>query len=321
MFGEKRSQCAVVFFPEEEPALPPAHPNMAVQEGDYVTAGITAVGAAIPFVSGRAASEGLEFIAKHGDDIGDFFQHADDLPAFPCGIGHSFSADTVVATPDGLIPISQLAVGDEVLAYDEPMGENEYQTIEATWVHLDPLIVHLTIEGETIETTPNHPFYTDAGWVEAGDLWVGAAIYTAAGNYGYVQTTELAPHPQPMYDLTVATAHTYFVGDGQWLVHNCDFLVTPNGEAVIVPSGASGPNLAQNGKGVVFSGGNGGNGLAPQVSGVRVMDPTPPKGPSPGYPNGYVSYFNETNQTVNPYTGKPISPKDPWWHIPLNGPQ
>jgi hypothetical protein len=24
-----------------------------------------------------------------------------------------------------------------------------------------------------------------------------------------------------MYNLTVATAHTYFVGNGQWLVHNC----------------------------------------------------------------------------------------------------
>ena len=26
--------------------------------------------------------------------------------------------------------------------------------------------------------------------------------------------------PQMMYNMTVATAHTYFVGDGQWLVHN-----------------------------------------------------------------------------------------------------
>ena len=24
-----------------------------------------------------------------------------------------------------------------------------------------------------------------------------------------------------MFDLTVATAHTYFVGGHQWLVHNC----------------------------------------------------------------------------------------------------
>ena len=25
-----------------------------------------------------------------------------------------------------------------------------------------------------------------------------------------------------MYNLTVNTSHTFFVGDGQWLVHNCD---------------------------------------------------------------------------------------------------
>jgi hypothetical protein len=24
-----------------------------------------------------------------------------------------------------------------------------------------------------------------------------------------------------MYNLTIVIAHTYFVGDGQWLVHNC----------------------------------------------------------------------------------------------------
>ena len=27
---------------------------------------------------------------------------------------------------------------------------------------------------------------------------------------------------QPMYNLTVAAAHTFFVGDQQWLVHNCN---------------------------------------------------------------------------------------------------
>lgn len=30
------------------------------------------------------------------------------------------------------------------------------------------------------------------------------------------------PVPQRMYNLTVAEAHTFFVGDGQWLVHNCN---------------------------------------------------------------------------------------------------
>ena len=30
----------------------------------------------------------------------------------------------------------------------------------------------------------------------------------------------MVQQPQVMYNLTVAEAHTFFVGDGQWLVHN-----------------------------------------------------------------------------------------------------
>jgi hypothetical protein len=51
----------------------------------------------------------------------------------------------------------------------------------------------------------------------------------------------------------------------------------------------------------------------PAVSGVRVTDPV-----TSGkylYPHGYVSYFNEQGQTVNPFTGSPnISRWDPLWH-------
>ncbi len=42
----------------------------------------------------------------------------------------------------------------------------------------------------------------------------------ANGQYGQVQALSLARHPQPMYNLTVARAHTFFVGAKQWLVHN-----------------------------------------------------------------------------------------------------
>lgn len=38
-------------------------------------------------------------------------------------------------------------------------------------LHVDPTVIHLTIDGELIETTPEHPFYTQhGGWVVAGAL-------------------------------------------------------------------------------------------------------------------------------------------------------
>jgi hypothetical protein len=66
------------------------------------------------------------------------------------------------------------------------------------------------------------------------------------------------------------------------------------------------------GKGFQFTDGSGGHGLNSRVTGVRIMDRvTTGKYP---YPNGYVSYFNQFGQTVNPYTGQTISPSDPFWH-------
>jgi hypothetical protein len=99
-----------------------------------------------------------------------------------------------------------------------------------------------------------------------------------------------------------------------------NFLGQADGPAIPIPRGASGPTPVANGQGVMYTGGNGGNGLNGTVSNVRIMDPTLPSGPSPGYPNGYVNYTNgsvPTPQSVNPYTGQTVGRASPWWHIPL----
>jgi RHS repeat-associated protein len=90
--------------------------------------------------------------------------------------------------------------------------------------------------------------------------------------------------------------------------HSPDFIAAPDGQVFPVPPGATGPRPVVNpgGKqtGVHFSGGTGGeNG---KVSTIRIMDPTQPKGASPGYPNGYVKYENASKQPVSPVTGKTI---------------
>lgn len=95
-----------------------------------------------------------------------------------------------------------------------------------------------------------------------------------------------------------------------------NFIGQESGPSIAVPEGATGPYPTR-GNGFQYTGGSGGNGLDSSVSNVRVMDPTAPRGPSPGYPNGYVSYSNGSGQAVNPVTGATLNPKDPWWHFPL----
>lgn len=82
-----------------------------------------------------------------------------------------------------------------------------------------------------------------------------------------------------------------------------DFIVSPNGTTYPVPQGATGPTPVHNGSGVntgsAFTGGKGGaNG---QVSIMRIMNPTPPRGADPG---GYIKYENGCGQGVDPYSGK-----------------
>jgi len=51
-------------------------------------------------------------------------------------------------------------------------------------------------------------------------LQIGDELRTATWETGTVEAIHFTVAPQPMYNFTVATAHTYFVGNGQWLVHN-----------------------------------------------------------------------------------------------------
>jgi RHS repeat-associated protein len=85
-----------------------------------------------------------------------------------------------------------------------------------------------------------------------------------------------------------------------------DFVVTPRGEIIAVPSGATGPTPTR-APGVQFTGGQGGKGMDSRVTGVRVMEANPNQGPR-------AVYMNRTGQTVDPATGRTVPNADPRAH-------
>ncbi len=184
-------------------------------------------------------------VVKYTDDVADAASHADDvgdidkqLDNAPCPF-NSFSAETPILTADGPQPIWQVGEGELGYAFNEATGQIELHPVTDTISHHDPSIVLLTLsspelaEGsEVLETTTEHPFYVveinewlplaqSARWVDAIDLRVGDAVLQADGETGRVLAVGVVDAPQRMYNLTVDTAHTFFVGDQQWLVHNC----------------------------------------------------------------------------------------------------
>lgn len=64
-------------------------------------------------------------------------------------------------------------------------------------------------------------FYNSEGWIEAEDLQAGDSIVSLGGVYGTVDSVVIVDTNQIMYYLSVEEVHTFAVGDGDWVVHNC----------------------------------------------------------------------------------------------------
>jgi hypothetical protein len=140
---------------------------------------------------------------------------------------------TIVKSALTAVAISSIAVGTQVLAHNEQSKLESPQVVTATINHTDPITVKLTLETsdkklEVIEATPEHPFYAllepkknaSGIWVNAGELEPNNWLRRANGETGIVKKLEWLTQTKRMYNLTVARDHTFFVGDGQWLVHN-----------------------------------------------------------------------------------------------------
>ena len=126
-----------------------------------------------------------------------------------------------------------------VLAANEETGEVTYKEVVRTFVNTTDEITHVTIENaegekETIDSTPEHPFYVEGkGWVEASSLHAGMTIWFANGTKGTVEDISIEGLEEPItvYNFEVRDFHTYFVGESGVLVHNMC-----NGAETNVPS-------------------------------------------------------------------------------------
>lgn len=82
-------------------------------------------------------------------------------------------------------------------------------------------ILYLHTDKETISTTPEHPFSIEGKeWVQAGCLQKGDHIKTQDGKFVTVESLEVKPERQMVYNLKVEGTENYFVGKNKMLVHN-----------------------------------------------------------------------------------------------------
>lgn len=149
-----------------------------------------------------------------------FFSNADEAQCFAAG--------TVVHTPDGLVPIEELKIGDLVISGDPSTSERTIRPIVRLFVTANQPIWSLEVAAEdgsveTYEVTGEHPFWTKGrGWVPVSLLLPEDQILTATDAWLEVRQIRGPPTAGTVYNFEVAEDHTYFVGDlGAWVHNTC----------------------------------------------------------------------------------------------------
>ena len=139
------------------------------------------------------------------------------------GLCNCFIAGTLVATETGYVTIENIKAGDLVWAHDPETGETALKPVVQTFRNETTEWIHVTVNGETLTCTPEHPFYVpEKGWTSAIDLRAGDILVMLNGEYVVVEQVqhELLESPETTYNFEVEDYHTYYVGDGPVLVHN-----------------------------------------------------------------------------------------------------
>ena len=131
----------------------------------------------------------------------------------PGGGGGCFLAGVMVNTRNGLMPIEQLKVGDEVLGFQD--GKLQYCTVSHIYRSYQPY--YFIING-SIKVTGSHPFWVDGGWIQAEYIELGDILLSKDLKPVVVQSKIQVDEPVRVFNIEVDNAHTFFVQD--ILVHN-----------------------------------------------------------------------------------------------------
>ena len=143
-----------------------------------------------------------------------------------------FAAGTPIRLETGFKPIESIRAGDRVLCRDEhdPEGAAVVREVEDAFERVSP-ILRLTIAGQEIRTTGEHPFYVPGrGWIMAGRLRAGDAVASLSGEPLIVDGVVDDGEVVTVYNFRVKEYHTYFVGRDDWgfavWVHNTNGVET-----------------------------------------------------------------------------------------------
>ncbi len=137
----------------------------------------------------------------------------------------SFTPEVKVLKPDGQrVPIAQIQIGDKVVGHDLQQASNAAYTVTDIFSRKTDDLIDVVFEtGGRLTVTPEHPFRLHRrGWVQARDLGTGTLVHQADDTALRVVSAERrrSETAVEVRNFTVDSAHNYFAGDDDVLVHN-----------------------------------------------------------------------------------------------------
>ncbi|MCW8207134.1 hypothetical protein D8B24_08740 [Verminephrobacter aporrectodeae subsp. tuberculatae] len=156
-------------------------------------------------------------LAKYGGKLADAVKHT--KRDMGCA---SFAAATLVLTPQGMLPIEKIRIGQQVQSRHERLFTEAPQAVTNTFARTAPGYWLLSTEFDQFKLTDEHPLWVQGkGWTQAQHITDNDVIAGAKGDVR-VLGNEAIHQPLPVYNLSVAKTANYFVGSGAIWAHNSD---------------------------------------------------------------------------------------------------
>jgi hypothetical protein len=150
----------------------------------------------------------------------------------------SFGAGTVVLLdPNTLASIESLKRGDAVSSRSADSYLDATQDITHTFNRTAQFYYRLKTGSEEFKVTDEHPFWVQGrGWTKVSEIRRGDAIATANGDTVVLENVRV-DEPLQVFNFSVASTESYFVGnEGMW-VHNSSCVIRRPYHAPASPSG------------------------------------------------------------------------------------
>ena len=143
-------------------------------------------------------------------------------------MGSCFTGDTKVKSENGYTNIEDIKVGDKVYSYNEITKTEELKDVTKTFIHDDNRIYEIKAGNKIIKVTPDHRIYVKKkygnifNWTKVYNIHEGDYLLDSNNKQVRIDSIKYYESKDDLkvYNIEVKDNHTYYVSDGNFLVHN-----------------------------------------------------------------------------------------------------